>query len=283
MRKPSQRPGAPPRTRRRSPSRAWLAPVLLPALCLFPVSAQTGSLQARSVAATVAFPPPAPGWSLPARQTLTYAVDWRVFPAGTATVHLESDGNLERISVTGDSQGAINLLFHVSDRFQSTFNRSTGCSQSFSRQIMEGHRQVNSDQHIDAARHTSSYDERNLISRISLHQTVSVPPCVSDMLSGIYYSGSQTLEPGSTFHLPIVSGNHVSNITMHVETRELVRTPTTSYHTVRVQPTADSGAIRNRGKVWIWYSDDSRHIPVQMRARLFWGTLTFQLTGIDMK
>ncbi|RRA48633.1 DUF3108 domain-containing protein [Acidipila sp. EB88] len=231
--------------------------------------------------ASASFPAPSAGWSFPQRQTLTYAVDWRVFPAGTATVHLETDGPLERISVTGDSQGAINLLFRVSDRFQSSFDRTTGCSQSFTRQLMEGRRQIDSEQHIDPAHHVTTYDERNLVSRVHLQQTADLPPCVTDMLSGIYYTGSQSLDPGSTVHLPVVAGNHFTLTTLHTEARETVRTPTTTYHTVRVQVTADTGAIRNRGKLWIWYSDDQRHIPVQMRARLFWGTITFRLTSLD--
>ncbi len=231
--------------------------------------------------APAAFPPPAPGWSFPERQTLTYAADWRVFTAGTATVHLQSDGPLERISVTGDSQGAINLLFRVSDRFQSSFNRATGCSLTFSKQVIEGRRQVDSDQRIDGAHRVAFYDERNLVSHSNTHRTVPIPPCATDLLSGIFYTGSQTLEPGNVFHLPVVSGNHVTGVTLRVEARETVRTPTATYRAVRVQPTADTPT--SRGKLWIWYSDDGRHIPVQMRARLFWGTLTFRLTGIENK
>ena len=33
----------------------------------------------------------APGFSFPQKQTLTYSVDWRVFPAGTAVLHFEAD------------------------------------------------------------------------------------------------------------------------------------------------------------------------------------------------
>ena len=33
--------------------------------------------------------PPAPGFSYPQHQTLTYSVDWRVFTAGTAVYHLD--------------------------------------------------------------------------------------------------------------------------------------------------------------------------------------------------
>ena len=45
--------------------------------------------------------------------------------------------------------------------------------------------------------------------------------------------------------------------------------------------TADEGVVKNRGKIWIWYSDDAARVPVQMRARLSWGTLTFSLLRIE--
>ncbi len=251
--------------------------LLLCFLCFFSLGAAPGQTKAAP------FPRPIPGWSFPQRQTLTYAVDWRVFPAGTATVHLQSDGALERITVSGDSQGAINLLFRVSDRFQSSFNRATGCSESFTRQIMEGRRQVTSDQRINPARGLTSYSEQNLVSHVHVQRTATVPPCVTDMLSAAYYAGSQLLEPGSTVRLPVLHGTEVTGATLHAEARETVRAPGATYRAIRVQVSADSGPIRTRGKLWVWYSDDTRHIPVQMRIRMFWGTLTFQLTATENK
>jgi hypothetical protein len=70
--------------------------------------------------------PPRAGFSFPQKQTLTYSVDWRVFPAGTAVLHFEAAGDRERITANADTIGAINLLFHVGDRFQSTFDREKG-------------------------------------------------------------------------------------------------------------------------------------------------------------
>jgi len=52
---------------------------------------------------------------------------------------------------------------------------------------------------------------------------------------------------------------------------------------VRVQPTADAGVVKNRGNIWIWYTDDARHLPVQIRARFFWGTITFHLLSAEQK
>jgi hypothetical protein len=71
-------------------------------------------------------------------------VDWRVFPAGTAVLHFEATGNSERLSASADTVGAINLLFHVGDRFQSTFDREKGCTYEFDKQTVEGRRQINS-------------------------------------------------------------------------------------------------------------------------------------------
>src|ERR1700761_789960 len=59
--------------------------------------------------------PPQPGYIFPAKQTLTYIVDWRVFNAGRAVFHLEQQGDTEKISATADSLGGVNLIFPVVD------------------------------------------------------------------------------------------------------------------------------------------------------------------------
>jgi hypothetical protein len=48
-------------------------------------------------------------------------------------------------------------------------------------------------------------------------------------------------------------------------------------------PTADAGVVKNRGNIWIWFTDDERHPPGQMRARPFWGTITFRLSANEAK
>jgi Protein of unknown function (DUF3108) len=227
--------------------------------------------------------PPRPGYNFPAKQTLTYAVDWRVFPAGTTVMHLQQDGDGERVSATGDTLGAINLIYRVSDRFQSSFNRRTGCSAGFAKQLQEGRRQVNTDLKFDYAHGKALLDEKNLVKGNSKHQEAPVGPCVTDLLSAIFYPAALTLTPGESFRVPVADAMHTVPVTMKVEARETVRTPLGTYQTVRVQPTADAGVVKARGNIWIWYTDDERHVPVQMRARLFWGTITFRLTAMEQK
>jgi Protein of unknown function (DUF3108) len=225
--------------------------------------------------------PPQPGYSFPERQTLTYAVDWRVFPAGVATIHFQSAGDREHISATAETIGAINLLFHVSDRFQSTFDRARGCSYQFDKQTVEGRRQVDATLRLDYTQSKAYLDQKNLVSHQDKNIESPIHSCLTDLLSGIFYAASQPLVLGHDFVLPVFDAQHTIPVTMKVEAREEIKTPLGTYKTLRVQPTADVGVVKNRGDIWIWYSDDQRHLPVQMRARLFWGTITFRLSGDD--
>ena len=226
---------------------------------------------------------PDPRFPLPQRQTLNYLVDWRVFPAGTATFHLDADGNTEHINANGADIGAINLLFKVNDRFQSAIDRRTGCSLYFNKQLQEGKRQITSSLQFNSAASLQILDERNVVKGTSKHLQASIPPCVSDLMSAIFYGATQNLVVGQSFSLPLADAMRTVNVTMKVEAREKVITPAGTFQTLRVQPTADAGVVKNRGNIWIWYSDDARHLPVQMRARLFWGTITLRLASVEDK
>jgi hypothetical protein len=223
--------------------------------------------------------PPRAGFGFPQRQTLTYSVDWRVFPAGTAVLHFEAMGDRERLTANADTIGAINLLFHVSDRFQSIFDRQTGCTYQFDKQTVEGRRQINSTLRLDYGQGKSILDEKNQVSGQTKHVETGIPGCLTDLLTGVFYASSQPMSLGHSFVIPVVDAQRTVAVNMKVEGREEIKTSLGTFKTLRVQPTADAGVVKNRGNIWIWYTDDERHLPVQMRARLFWGTITFRLTG----
>jgi hypothetical protein len=228
-------------------------------------------------------PPPRAGFTFPPKQTLNYSVDWRVFSAGTAVVHIETVGDSVHVTASAETSGAINLLFHVSDHFQSSFDRNTGCTADFNKQTVEGRRQVNSTLKVDYTQNKSILDEKNITKGQTKHVETPIPGCLTDLLSGIYYASSQPMEVGKSFVIPVVDALHTVPVTMKVEGREEIKTPVGTFKTIRVQPTADAGVVKNRGNIWIWYTDDDRHLPVQMRARLFWGTITFRLSANENK
>lgn len=228
-------------------------------------------------------PSPATGYIFPVHQTLTYKVDWRVFTAGTAVFHLETQGAQEKITASADTIGAVNMLFPVEDRFQSVFDTKTGCSASFNKQIIEGRRKINSDLSFNYATGKQAQTEKNVVKGTVKQTETPIPACVTDSLSGIFYVASQPLVEGGSFSFPLGDAARTVAVTMKVLGHEEIQTPSGTYHTVRVQPTADAGIVKNRGNILIWYTDDARHLPVQIRANLFWGTITFHLQSIENK
>jgi hypothetical protein len=258
----------------------------LPALLLLagPLSAQLMGRPAPQVSRPIpTLQPPVPGYVFPAHETLTFTVDWRVFTAGTAIFHLDQQGSQQRVNATADSVGGVNMLFPVIDRFQSGFDTTTGCSTGFSKQLQEGPRKVTGDLAFNYNAGKQTLVEKNLVKGTSKQLTASIPACVTDSLSAIFYAASQRMVVGQEIKFPLADSMRTVTVAMKVEAREEIKTPAGTFQTLRVQPTAEEGIVKNRGNIWIWYSDDARHLPVQIRARLFWGTITFHLQSIETK
>jgi hypothetical protein len=212
--------------------------------------------------------------------SLHYDAEWRLWKAGTAILKVESTGELEHITGTAEASGAVAVLYRVQDRLESYFDRRSLCSQRILKHSEEGLHKRETVINFDP-RGKSILDERNLRSGETKHQENDAPACVTDVLSGIYYVGAQRLEPGVAHLFPLNDGGKTVDVTAYVEGREDVKTDAGNFHTLRVAIYSDAGPLKGRGKLWIWYTDDAAHLPVQMRSRLFWGTMTLRLTRVE--
>ena len=250
-----------------------------------PATGQSSSLSSKS-APSISAPTvsrPRADYAFPLGQTYVYGGQWRIFNAGTASLRMEKAGQENRIVASADAAGTVALLYHVQDRLESFFDPSSFCSRSTSRHVEEGFRRVDTNITFDYARRKAIFDQKNLKKNETKHEQHEIPGCVTDMLSAIYYVASLPLEPGRTFSFPLNDGGESVVVNLHVEAREQIKTPAGTFNTVRTQPEAATGLVRDKGKLWIWYTDDAAHVPVQMRARMNWGTLIFQLQRIDKK
>jgi hypothetical protein len=219
-------------------------------------------------------------YHLPLGQTLVYGAVWRVFNAGTATLRVEQVGPEVRVVGTADATGAAALLYHVRDRYESFLNPGTFCSRSVFKHTEEGLRRVETSLIFDYSRNQAVLEQKNLAKKEGKHTEHQVGGCVTDVLSALYYAGSLPLETGSTYQFPINDGGETLTVNLHVEAREQLKTPAGTFNTIRVQPETPAGLLKDKGKIWIWYSEDAARIPVQARAHMYWGTLTFTLQRV---
>jgi Protein of unknown function (DUF3108) len=221
-----------------------------------------------------------PGFEFP-RQTLRYEAEYHFVTAGLATLRIEREGNQEHVIGTADSTGVVALLFRVMDRFNSYFDAHTLCSSNLIKHTEEGSHWRDTEITFDYKRGKAVLQEKNLKNGQSKHTENDIPGCVTDVVSGILYVASLPLLPDATYSLPLNDGGKTVTIHAHVEGKEQVKTPAGTFQTIRVGPEGNYSVLKNRGKITIWYSDDARHLPVQIQARLFWGTLTVYLASLD--
>ena len=219
-----------------------------------------------------------PGYEFPHGQTLHYEGEWRFLPAGVATLRIERAGAQEHVTATADSIGVVALLYRVQDQFNSYLDAKSLCSYKLLKHTEEGSHRRDTVISYDYARGKAILEERNLKDNQQKKTENDIPSCVTDVLSGIFYVGSLPLQPGANYRFPLNNGGKTVTVQAHVEGKEQIKTPAGTFQTIRVGPEGDSGILS--GRIWIWYTDDARRLPVQMRAKLFWGMLTIYLTSI---
>jgi hypothetical protein len=223
-----------------------------------------------------------PGFQFSYGDTLHYEGEWRFITAGVATLRIEQSGTQNHIAATADSSGVVAMLYRVQDRLNTYVDGKKLCSYKVIKHTEEGSRQRETMVTYDYNRGKAVLEERNLKDNQQKKTESDIPGCVTDLVSGMFYVASLPLQPGDTYIFPVNDGGQTVTAQAHVEAREEVKTPAGVFKTVRVGPEGDAGTLlKNKGRIWIWYTDDQRHLPVQMRAKLTWGTVTVYLASIS--
>ena len=196
---------------------------------------------------------------------------------------MDASGNEERVTATADSTGVFSVLYPVHDRFEALFDPRTFCSARITKHTEEGFRRLIPRSASTTARRKSVLQEKNLKTGASKQDENEIPGCVTDVVSGIFYLGSRPLQVGQTYTFPLNNGGKTNDVRARVEAGRTSRrrpAPSTLCGFSPKPPAAWSGAKAGSGSGIPMMPAIS---PVQMRARLLWGTLTLRLTRVEKK
>jgi hypothetical protein len=224
--------------------------------------------------------PPSPRYQFPNGKKFVYTVEWHSLTGGTATMQFDSEGGEEKLTARATSSGAVNFLYPVHSWFNASIDPKTFCTTQVFKHSEEGKRKREIQIQVDPVRAKSILDEKNLKNGESHHEEDDSPPCATDILGGFFYLGSRPLLSSSDESLPVVDGGKPTVVRARVEGQEDISVPGGNFHAVRVLLDPLSGKFEGKGQIWVWYSNDN-HLPIQMRAKLQWGTVMFKLQRIE--
>ena len=224
---------------------------------------------------------------LTAGEKLRYAVRWRLVPAGEAELVLARDDapqGLWKLTAKANSIGYVSNIYKVDDEYQSLFRGQTLCSTSIRKTIHEGERHRLLTVLFDQRRRLALFTDRETTVNAPPARQIqsSIPDCVHDILSALYYVRTRPLNVGQPIDIPVNDGVRTANLRVDVQAREQIKTTVGTFEATRVEPELFSGNLfKGKGRIFVWFSDDSSHLPVQLTAQIGIGTITASLSGVE--
>lgn len=220
-------------------------------------------------------------------EKLSYNVSWKIFDAGIATMTLMDKSMFQneevyRVTATVRSTGIVSSLFKVVDIFESTFHAVDLCSRRIVKNILEGRRRRNTVVTFDPKTKSAIMEDKDL-SRPDLpakRANAPIPVCVQDVISSLYLVRTLSLKVGEQVNFPINDGGRTYNVVVEVQAQEEIKTPAGTFQTLRLEPKVFGGLFKSKGRMFVWVTNDKAKVPVQLKAKIYIGTITAALTQV---
>jgi hypothetical protein len=242
------------------------------------------SADSLEAAPTVVLPPPGGGELLPASphpfgpgERLKFSVQYGIISAGTAWLEVadlhEYQGRpVYTLVARAQSNGFIDRIYKVRNHIESFMDRDGRFSWRYFENRREGRYRKQQEVLFDPVRREAVYPDG---------ARFPIPPRAQDALSSFYYTRYLPLPIGGS----VIFDYHASRKSVPLEVkilgRERVEVPAGKFDCVVVEPLLKAGGVfKNKGRLWIWLTDDERRLPVQMKSKVTIGSVSVILTEI---
>lgn len=216
----------------------------------------------------------------PFPEKLSYHVEWRLITAGSATVEISrSAADHWQTNLSLQSEGMVTRLYKVLDTYRAVSNEKF-CPVNSLFDAEEGKRHTVTQLTFENTPLRVNYDERDLVRNSSVKKQLDVVPCTYEIMGALAALRELNLEPGRAITLPITDGKKMVQGRIEAQTRESLNIDGKKYQAIRYEAFLfDNVLYKRKGRLFMWLTDDTDHLPVQFRVQLGFpiGTITVQL------
>jgi hypothetical protein len=220
----------------------------------------------------------------PASESLTYSIEWRLIYAGSARWTLEEKKAGEKpqwySKLHLESGGLVSKLYKLDETYD-LHMQDQFCTTATKLDALEGKRHREVEVTYDYARGKAFHVDRDLVKNsVSRTSEAEIPACITDIIGGLYKLRTLQLEPGQNTQIPLSDGRKTVSARVEAQMREQIKTNAGTFNTIRYEAFVFNGVLfARKAQLQVWLSDDSRRVPVQIRARMGFpvGSITLQL------
>jgi len=214
-----------------------------------------------------------------AGEQLTFNVGWEFINAGSAVMTVESPSDQTyRIHTQARTNKFLDIFKKVRDTITSTG------------QCIDGHMQstaFNLEQHERSyhAKKMSVFDwQHNKVQYTQNNKTddYDVPAGHLNVIDAFFKVRNMPLKAGDTIKIPVFDSREKYEVIVKVGKKtKLLRAPWGEYiKCISIEPILKTaGVFSSKGKIKIWVTPDSRHIPIKLIAKIKIGHIVGNLTA----
>ena len=112
----------------------------------------------------------------------------------------------------------------------------------------------------------------------SADTSVTIDGLEHSIMSAFYLVRTLPLKEGETSRFSAVSGKKRYELKVIIHKRETIKTDLGTFKTVKVEPVLDGDGIFNSsGRIFIWFTDDEKRLPVIMQCEIKLGSIKAEL------
>ena len=221
-------------------------------------------------------------------ERLEYELSWGFITAGYATIEVKArnDGKSE-IYTYATANKTVNKFYPVHDTVFTLVRNKGLMTDVFRKSLHEGtfHNKslIRFDRNAKRAllSDTVFKDPVKHVVKRSADTSVTIEGLEHSIMSAFYLVRTLSLKEGATSRFSAVSGKKRYELKVIVHKRETIKTDLGSFKTVKVEPVLDGDGIFNSsGRIFIWFTDDEKRIPVLMQCEIALGSIKAELTKV---
>lgn len=212
-------------------------------------------------------------------EKLTYAVKWGPLRAGTAVMWVREIVDVRgrpcyHITSEAQSNAFFSLFYRVDDEVETWVDVETLVPLKHEKHLREGTYYQDEVIEFDHAARTATYSDG---------ERVQFAPGVQDILSALYYVRSLKFPPKG----PIFVENQTNKKNYRLEVKPLrhewVNAPAGTFDCTVIEPyLKTTGLFKQKGRLWIWLSNDENRLPTKMKSQIKVGSITAVLEEVSL-
>ena len=211
-------------------------------------------------------------------ERLTYAVTWLKIRAGTAVMEVQEGRSADgqpalKLMTRAQSEPPVSSFFLIDDRVKSTVDAWTLAPQRMLFQKNEGKKHTAMDVIFHHAEGTATTIKDGVT------ETTPIPPDTQHAFSALYYLRNlPSVTVGSTHRMNVHHEKKNYPIEVRVEALEEISGAWGDINALRVSVYMPfTGIWVNAGSMQVWVTNDVRHVPLKVKAKVVIGSIVAEL------